>query len=125
MVDERAFSRYPVPEAAEVHATVAFDGQAYYGRVTDLSLHGLFVTLQADIPQDAEVEVTLRTGGQHAGIPLTCHGRAVWISRDGVGIEIRYMDSRTFTQYRNLVAAICRDPDELHSQLRAYVNPPS
>jgi hypothetical protein len=125
MTDERAFSRYSVPQAAQIHATVAFGGQRYDGQALDLSLRGLFVGIQDNIPHGTEVQVTLRTGGEHAGIPLTCRGRVIRKSQQGVGIEIRHMDGRTFTQYRNLVAAICRDPEQMDSELRTYVNRPT
>lgn len=121
-MENRTFSRF-LALSAKIEATVEFNGKAYQGWLKDVSLHGVFVSVSAEIPRGAEVEVTMWLEGKSSGSSVKCRGVVVRAADSGVGVEIRDMSKEAFTYYRSMVANICRDPEKVESELRQFVNP--
>jgi hypothetical protein len=124
MGNKRAFTRVEVPPSGRIGAGVAMKGGVWYrGQVKDLSLHGMFLALGGDVPVGADVAVTLFLGNNPWGFTLECRGRVVRAADDGIGVEIRHMEKGAFAHYRDLVATVATDPEQVEGELRQYVNP--
>lgn len=110
MSDERRqFTRVPF----HIIAAVEFQGEIVEGRVSDLSMKGLFVTTQRSVPEGEFVAVTLRMPDTNPPLEFRLRALVVREIPAGIGLQICESEIQSFTHLRNIVAMQSDDPDRV------------
>lgn len=110
MTDEkRKFTRV----AFKIYAEMQYAGTIISGRVTDLSLKGLFVHTGEQVEVGEEMDVTLRLPSTSPPLDFRFRATVARIAAGGLGMEIVESDIQSFTHIRNIVAMHLEDPDQI------------
>ena len=102
-MERRVFTRVPLSE----WATVSYENQVFGGLVENISLRGLFVQTNQELPLNIPVEVLV-----HHSIDKSLHlnATAVRYDKTGLGMRINRMDIHSLIHLRGLVEEQCKDP---------------
>lgn len=84
------------------------------GNSRDLSLNGIFVKADDDIPVGTECTVEISLSGTTERLPLKIQGTVVRKETSGVGISFNSMDIDSYTHLKNLVRYNSEDPDIIY-----------
>lgn len=110
MTDEkRKFTRV----AFKIFAEMQYAGKTISGRVSDLSLKGLFIHTTEQVELGEEMEVTLRLPSTSPPLDFRLRASVARVVADGIGMEIVESDLQAFTHIRNIVAMHLEDPDQI------------
>lgn len=96
-----------------IHAELEGLGEKIEGRVTDISLKGLFVETAGTVEIGEEMDVTLTMPFTVPPIEFRCRASAVRLASEGIGLEIVESDLQSFTHLKNIVAMHIGDPDKV------------
>jgi len=101
-MNKRDFTRVELSE----WASVKYEEQIFFGDVGNVSLQGLFIKTEHEIPLYAPVEVTV-----YHSPATSIHLSASVVRREehGFGMQIRELDVNSFVHLRNVVAKKCHD----------------
>lgn len=84
------------------------------GNSRDLSLNGIFIKADDDIPVGTECMVEISLSGTTESLPLTMQGTVVRKEASGIGISFNSMDIDSYTHLKNLVRYNSEDPDIIY-----------
>ena len=84
------------------------------GSSRDLSLNGIFVKADDDIPVGTECMVEIRLSGTTESLPLKMQGTVIRKESSGIGISFNSMDIDSYTHLKNLVRYNSEDPDIIY-----------
>jgi len=90
-----------------VGASLSFGNEVLFCNTGNLSLRGLFLKTDHDIPLNTPVQVTVYKSNQES---LRVNARVVRKDDNGVGLKISYLDVNSFVQLRKIVTEFCTDP---------------
>jgi len=101
-LDKRNFTRV----AYSVGASIRYDNHVFFGHIQDLSLCGMFICTDGEIPFDKPVQVTV----YHAAISsFKLYAQAIRREAAGVGLQISKIDVNSFDSLRNIVEQKCNN----------------
>lgn len=89
-------------------ASVKHEDQVFFGDIQNISLQGLFIRTDQEIPLNAKVEVTVYHA-PNSSIYLQAY--VVRREKAGIGMQINRMDVNAFVHLRDTVAMHCNDHD--------------
>ena len=111
----RNFTRVHFASAALVnHAD-----HTYLGKVSNVCLKGLHLTMPKHIPSDSLVTVTIAPP-HSPGIVFSA--KVVWTEQDELGIEIAQMPLASFSWLREVVTARALDPEGIINEVYRVTN---
>jgi hypothetical protein len=84
------------------------------GSSRDLSLNGIFVQADEDIPIGTECMVEIRLSGTTETLPLKMQGTIVRKEPTGIGISFNSIDIDSYTHLKNLVRYNSENPDAIY-----------
>ena len=83
-----------------VGASISYGNEVVICNTYNMSLHGMYLTTEHEIPLNIPVHVTV----YHTSLPsLMVHARVIRREHNGVGLEINNLNVTSFVQLRNLV----------------------
>jgi len=86
--------------------SIRYDNHVFFGHIQDLSLCGMFICTDGDIPFDKPVQVTV----YHAAISsFKLYAQAVHREAEGVGMQISKIDVNSFDSLRSIVEQKCNN----------------
>jgi hypothetical protein len=89
-----------------VSASIRYGIEVVLCNTDNVSLHGMYLKTDHDIPLDAPVNVTVYHTNQ---ISLKANAKVVRKESNGVGLQIDNLNVNSFVQLRNLVTERCSD----------------
>lgn len=101
-MNKRNFTRVGYSEGASIR----YDGQVVFGRVRDLSLCGMYISTEHEIPMDASVQVTVYHSPSSS---FKCNAKPVRRGDFGYGFQVSQIDVRSFDALRNIIEQKCSD----------------
>lgn len=101
-MDNRNFTRVN----CSVGASVRYGIDVVQCDTDNLSLHGMYLKTDHDIPLNAPVNVTVYHTNQ---VSLKVNAQVVRKGQNGVGLQINNLNVNSFVQLRNLVTDRCND----------------
>ncbi len=116
--DQRDFTRIHTDIIAELTAP---DGQTMGGRLVDLSLSGLQLSLDAKCAEGQTCEVTLVLPGAEPPIRITAKGTVTRCEPGHLALEFAEIDDESYTHLRNLVLVNAVDPAQVEDELESSV----
>ena len=93
-----------------VGASISFGNEVLFCNTDNLSLRGIFLKTDHDIPLNIPVHVTVYKSNQES---LRINARVVRKEINGVGLKINYLDVNSFVQLRKIVTESCHDPGSI------------
>lgn len=99
--DKRKFIR--VDFSTEINLMSQGEHHYFEGSSKDISLKGVFIYTDKDIPVDTLWDVVLVLLGANPALKLHIKGKVVRKSEEGIGIEFIEMDLDSYTHLKNIV----------------------
>ena len=93
-----------------VGASVSYGNEVFFCNTDNLSLRGMFLKTDHEIPLDIPVHVTVYRDSQSS---LRVNARVVRKEGYGFGLRINYLDVNSFVQLRKIVTDYSKDPGSI------------
>ncbi|MFW6061238.1 MAG: PilZ domain-containing protein [Planctomycetota bacterium] len=120
MSDMRRFSRFSTSFGAEMRVKITHRGQDYVGRLEDLSVMGMGVSIYDPLPVGGEVGIELSMAHNPAGPLVRCHGRIARSQTGWTGLEVTSMSRAAFAQLKSIVTDLSVDPQRIEQELQQF-----
>lgn len=104
LMQKRNFTRVEFSECA----SVKHEDQVFFCDIKNMSLQGLFIKTDQELPISATVEITIY---HPANSSFRLLANVVRCEEAGIGIQINRMDVHSFSRLRDVVAMQCNDLD--------------
>jgi hypothetical protein len=101
-MEKRNFTRVEFSECASVR----HDGQVFFCDTVNISLQGLYIKTEQELPLSAEVEITVFYPTDSS---FRLIANVVRCEELGLGIQIKGIDVQSFVHLRNVVAMKCNN----------------
>lgn len=116
-MDKRILSRVDF----KIEATLRHKEKDYLCEVKNLSLKGMFVSLNENIPEKEEVFVTLQLSTSNSDLAIHLNGTVVRITPDGIGIHFTGVELDSFIFLRNIMIYNSGNSDMIDKEYRDYI----
>jgi len=117
MQDRRSFSRVDF----RVSALLQAEGVALKGEVTDVSLHGLQMETQEQLPVGTPVEITIYLSSSTDPIVINVKGVVARLLPGGIGCAFEKMDVESFAHLRSIISYQGGDESKVMAEFAEYV----
>ncbi len=88
----------------EASAELRHQDRIIAGQVRNLSMKGMLLTTEENIPPQTRVTIAISLSGTSSELSLVIKGRVVRMESSGIAIEFAEMDLDTFIHLRSIVA---------------------
>jgi len=113
---QREFTRNPVHVRATVRGA---DGREIPGHTEELSMNGLFVRCDEQLPEDSPCHVTLTLGDDEARIDVAA--RVANVTGSGMGLAFDEMDPESFAHLKRLVLYNAADLGRVEAEIENHL----
>lgn len=117
MKDRRNFSRVDF----RVSALLQAEGVAIKGEVTDVSLHGLYMETQEEIPIGSPVEITIYLSAAPEPVVINVKGTVARLVPGGLGCSFDKMDVDSFAHLRSIISYQGGDESKVMAEFSEYI----
>lgn len=117
MEERRNFSRVDFSVSALLQA----DGVALKGEVKDLSLRGLYLETEEQLPVGTPVEITIYLSASPDPVVINVSGSVARLVEGGVGCTFEKMDVDSFAHLRSIISYHAGDESKVMSEFTDYV----
>jgi len=90
-----------------VGAWISYGNEVLFCNTDNVSLRGIFLKIDHEIPLDIPVHVTVYNSNQPS---LRVNARVIRKENNGVGLKINYLDVNSFVQLRKIITEFSNDP---------------
>ena len=101
-VNKRSFTRVEY----SVGASIRYEDNVIFGHVQDLSLCGMFIRTDGEVPSDKPVQVTVYTDAVSS---FKLYAQVAHKETGGVGFQVSRIDVKSFDSLRNIVEQKCNN----------------
>ncbi len=109
----RKFSRVPF----HVTATATVGGRSFQGKVSNLSMNGLFLETTERLPEGEAADLVISLEGTEPEIAVAFLGRVCRITEDGIGFHFEKIDLDSYTHLRNIIAYNMADAEKVMDEI--------
>jgi hypothetical protein len=109
----RKFSRVPF----HVTATATAAGRSFQGKVSNLSMNGLFLETPDRLPDGEVAELVITLQGTDPEIVVSFLGRVCRLTEDGIGFCFEKIDLDSYTHLRNIIAYNMADAEKVMDEI--------
>ena len=117
MLEKRNFSRVDF----KVSALLQSEGVALKGEVKDVSLHGLYIATDQQIPVGTPVEITIYLSTSAEPVVINVSGAVVRLMPGGIGCSFEKIDVDSFAQLRSVISYQGGDESKIMAEFAEYV----
>jgi hypothetical protein len=117
MQEKRNFSRVDF----KVSALLQSEGVAIKGEVKDVSLHGLYLETDQQLPIGSPVEITIYLSAATDPIVIVVSGTVARIMSGGLGCSFDKMDVDSFAHLRSVISYQGGDESKVMAEFVEYV----
>lgn len=117
MKDRRNFSRV----GFRVSALLQAEGVAIKGEVSDVSLHGLYMETEEQLPVGTPVEVTIYLSATPEPIVINVKGTVARLVPGGIGCSFDKMDVESFAHLRSIISYQGGDESKVMAEFSEYI----
>jgi len=103
-MQKRNFTRVEFSECA----SIKHEDQVFFGDIKNISLQGLYIEIDQEIPLNSAVDITVYHS-PNSSISLQAY--VVRREKSGIGMQINRMDVHAFVHLRDVVSMQCNDQD--------------
>jgi hypothetical protein len=109
----RKFSRVPF----HVTATATVGGRRFQGKVSNLSMNGLFLKTFERLPEGDTADLVITLEGTEPVIAVSFMGRVSRITDEGIGFHFEKIDLDSYTHLRNIIAYNMADAEKVMDEI--------
>ncbi len=109
----RKFSRVPF----HVTVTATVEGRSFQGKVSNLSMNGLFLETSEKLPDGEAADLVITLEGTDPEIAVSFLGRVCRITEDGIGFRFEKIDLDSYTHLRNIIAYNMADAEKVMDEI--------
>lgn len=109
----RKFSRVPF----HVTATVTAGGRSFQGKVSDLSMNGMFLETPERLPDGEAVDLMITLEGTEPEITVSFQGKVSRTTENGIGFHFEKIDLDSYTHLRNIIAYNMADAEKVMDEI--------
>ena len=109
----RKFSRVPF----HVIATATVEGRSFQGKVSNLSMNGLFLETPERLPDGEAADLIITLEGTDPEIAVSFLGRVCRITEEGIGFTFEKIDLDSYTHLRNIIAYNMADAEKVMDEI--------
>jgi hypothetical protein len=109
----RKFSRVPF----HVTATATVGGRRFQGKVSNLSMNGLFLETFERLPEGDTADLVITLEGTEPVIAVSFMGRVSRITDEGIGFHFEKIDLDSYTHLRNIIAYNMADAEKVMDEI--------
>lgn len=109
----RKFSRVPF----HVTATATVRGRRFQGKVSNLSMNGLFLETFERLPEGDTADLVITLEGTEPVIAVSFLGRVSRITDEGIGFHFEKIDLDSYTHLRNIIAYNMADAEKVMDEI--------
>lgn len=106
LIDKRLFTRVEYTESVSVY----HENQIYHGEIKNVSLQGLFIAIDHNIPNNVPFDVTVVFSNDES---MILNASVTRCRKTGIGIQIKQMGLNSFFHLRNAVGMQCNDLEQI------------
>ena len=117
MQEKRNFSRVDF----KVSALLQSEGVALKGEVKDLSLHGLYLATDQQLPIGTPVEITIYLSATIDPVVINVSGTVARLMPGGIGCSFDKMDVDSFAHLRSVISYQGGDETKVMAEFTDYV----
>lgn len=100
-----------------VIATATAGGRSFQGRVTDLSMNGVFLETQERLPEGELTDIVVTLEGSDPQIILGFEGRVCRVTDDGIGFKFERIDFDSYTHLKNIITYNIADSNKVMDEI--------
>ena len=116
--EKRRFTRVPFKVSAEVKV----DDTSYRTEeITNLSVGGCLLPIQADFETGTKCHVTIRLGGTSSELTVGVEGKIIRVSPRGLAIKFTGVDVDSLLHLQKIVRYNSSDPDAVEKEIRDHI----
>jgi len=116
MQEKRSFSRV----GFRVTALLQSDEVVLKGEVKDVSLHGLYLETDRQLPMGTPVEITIYLTDTSDPVVINVSGSVARNMEDGIGCVFEKIDVDSFAHLRSVLSYQTGDESKVMAELAAY-----
>lgn len=116
-MEKRKFERIDF----KTEAVIRHRGVAFKGEIENLSLKGLFVRTEQQIPLDEQVDVTMFFYGSSAELSFNLEATVARVAPDGIGLNFRRLDVDSLVRSDQLVTTNGGDRQQVIEEFYGFV----
>lgn len=116
-MEKRKFERVDF----KTEAVIRHRGVAFKGEVENLSLKGLFIRTDHQIPLDEQVDVTMFFYGSSSELSFSLEANVARITNDGLGLNFRRLDVDSLVRSEQLVTTSDGDRQQVIEEFYGFV----
>lgn len=109
----RKFSRVPF----HVTATATVEGRSFQGRISNLSMNGLFLETPERLTEGETADLVITLEGTEPEIAVSFLGRVSRVTEDGIGFRFEKIDLDSYTHLRNIIAYNMADAEKVMDEI--------
>jgi hypothetical protein len=109
----RKFSRVPF----HVIATATAGGRSFQGKVSNLSMNGLFLETSEQLADGEVADLVITLEGTEPEIAVSFLGRVCRIIDTGIGFHFEKIDLDSYTHLRNIIAYNMADSEKVMDEI--------
>jgi hypothetical protein len=112
--EKRGKTRVDFSTATEILLKVGSSVIQLQGDSRDLSLKGIFISTEKNIPIGTKCHVEITLSGMTDDLALKMNGSVARKETNGIGINFDSMDLDSYTHLKNIVRYNSGNPDEIY-----------
>ncbi|CAH2032086.1 PilZ domain-containing protein [Trichlorobacter ammonificans] len=114
----RKFSRV----GFHVMATVSSGGRSFQGRVSNLSMNGMLLETEEQLPMGEVVDITISLPGTEPEITVAFTGRVCRLTEGDIAFRFEMIDLDSYTHLRNIVSYNMADAEKVMDEIFADID---
>ncbi len=109
----RKFSRVPF----HVVATANVGGRSFKGKISNLSMNGMFMETTERLPEGESAELLISLEGTEPEITVNFQGRVSRLTDEGIAFHFEKIDLDSYTHLRNIIAYNIADAEKVMDEI--------
>ena len=99
-MEKREKSRVPF------HLKAIFDykGETIKGKLDNLSMNGMFIKTDRQIPENSKINVTIELSGDTSKLSINITGTVIRYENDGIALTFNNLDLDSFIHLKNIIS---------------------
>ena len=105
-----------------VEASINYHDRVIEGEVLNISLQGMLIEINNEIPLNEELAVKMLLSGYKTGKSLELHGHVVRSDNSGTAIRLIKLNMESLIDLRNILLDHNADADKIMNEFYDFVN---
>lgn len=116
-MEKRSLSRV----CYNIEAAIKYKGMDFKGEVENISLNGMFIKTQKEIPVGEIIEIIMYLTGDTSSLSINLEGIVMRSDEKGIGLQYQKVDLDSFIHLRNIISYNIEDSDKVLDEFLQFI----